>query len=200
MGNSASHHHQGSNSSGPRSRGDSSPGQQVPTSTSSSSNFLSSPLSGSSDRRNRTTSVSLSSTFAPSSIFAASSSSTSPSSKAIPLGPSTPPGLVDGGHLNPQGQYATRPIESQDYNHIIVKHLIIEKKLAPFYRGLEDYEEEWGEEEVVGALRELRGGGKTDGAGATMSERERREAIAYKGATECPICFLVSRNENSSLY
>jgi len=155
----------------------------------------------------------------------------------------------------------------------------VEKKLAPFYRGLEDYEEEWGEDEVIAALKEVRAsqavqaeaeaaaamaaggngasggasgvdelgsaihlpgtsspGGSTSGGGGSITagsikkglksavsgvvihksasataaqkekeereresrqvdlgERERKEARAYRGAVECPICFLVSR-------
>lgn len=108
--------------------------------------------------------------------------------------PQTPPGLIDGGHLHPQGTYAQR---NPDYNHGIVKGLIIEKKLAPFYRGLEDYEEEWEDEDVIRSLRSLRAGQGQPALAdlpplTKVAEKERREARAYKGAAECPICFLVS--------
>lgn len=166
--------------------------------------------------------------------------------------PPTPPGLVDGGHLHPQGLYSLRPA-AQDYSHPVVKGLIIEKKLAPFYRGLEDYEEDWTDDQVVTGLREVRqaqaqqaeqeaadelanaagtnmtlptgstsnsagsGSGSGSGVGASAAgsirkglkiavggkekreekersaDRERKEARAYKGAVECPICFLVGR-------
>ncbi|KAI5454468.1 SNF1-interacting protein [Naganishia albida] len=106
--------------------------------------------------------------------------------------PQTPPGLIDGGHLHPQGTYAQR---NPDYNHGIVKGLIIEKKLAPFYRGLEDYEEEWEDEDVIRSLRSLRAGQGQPALAdlpplTKVAEKERREARAYKGAAECPICFL----------
>ncbi len=115
------------------------------------------------------------------------------------------------------------------YNVLIVKSLILEKKLAPFYRGLDDYEETWDDEEVVQALRKSREINKTgvvdpnelkesnsgsmsgrfggfasarhqatiQAAMATIpqNERELREARAYRGANECPICFLVSRRK-----
>ncbi|KAJ9109737.1 hypothetical protein QFC19_001967 [Naganishia cerealis] len=111
--------------------------------------------------------------------------------------PQTPSGLIDGGHLHPQGQYAQR---NPDYNHAVVKGLIIEKKLAPFYRGLEDYEPEWDEEDVIKSLRSLRAGqGQPDVNGlpplVKVADRERKEARAYKGASECPICFLIKRAE-----
>lgn len=104
----------------------------------------------------------------------------------------TPAGLIDGGHLHPQGQYAQR---NPDYNHGVVKGLIIEKKLAPFYRGLEDYESEWDEEDIIKSLRSLRAGqGQPDVNGlpplVRVTDKERKEARAYKGASECPICFL----------
>lgn len=160
--------------------------------------------------------------------------------------PPTPPGLIDGGHLHPQGLYSLRPA-AQDYSHPVVKGLIIEKKLAPFYRGLEDYEDDWTDEQVGQGLKEVRQAQAAqaeqeaadelaNAAGTTMSlptasgssssssaipatttagsirkglkiavggkdkkeekeraaERERKETRAYKGAVECPICFLVS--------
>ncbi|KAJ3383774.1 SNF1-interacting protein [Lobulomyces angularis] len=43
--------------------------------------------------------------------------------------------IVDGGYLVTQGVY---PIEDQDFDKLIVSKLIMEKKLAPFYKGLED--------------------------------------------------------------
>ncbi|KAJ9125493.1 hypothetical protein QFC22_000454 [Naganishia vaughanmartiniae] len=105
---------------------------------------------------------------------------------------STPPDLIDGGHLHPQGQYAQR---NPDYNQAIVKGLIIQKKLAPFYRGLEDYEPEWNVDEVIKSLRSLRAGqGQPDIDGlpplVSVSDKERREGRTYKNALECPICFL----------
>jgi hypothetical protein len=112
--------------------------------------------------------------------------------------PQTPPGLIDGGHLHPQGTYAQR---NPDYNHGIVKGLIIEKKLAPFYRGLEDYEEDWEDEDVIKSLRSLRAGQGQPALAdlpplTKVADKERREARAYKGAAECPICFLVSPDAN----
>jgi hypothetical protein len=42
--------------------------------------------------------------------------------------------LVDGGYLIPQGVYST----VQDYDHTVVKAAIQNRKLAPFYTGLDD--------------------------------------------------------------
>lgn len=158
--------------------------------------------------------------------------------------PSTPLGLIDGGHITPQGLYAIKGPTTWDYNQRVTRNYIIEKKLAPFYRGLDDYEEGWTDEQVVQALREVRSvqiqqgksqrqeeleNPKTNVAGSTsanqaqagvssqtvkdkeikmkedwpvggvlvpitgkITELERKEAMAYVDAVECPICFLVS--------
>jgi hypothetical protein len=124
------------------------------------------------------------------------------------------------------------PGAGSGYNVAVVKQLILEKKLAPFYRGLDDYEESWEDDEVARALRKSRELNKTGvvdpsgqenatGSNSTntgsigsrfagftstrhqatvqaavatipQNERELREARAYRGAVECPICFLVS--------
>lgn len=43
---------------------------------------------------------------------------------------------VDGGYLIPQGVYTS----VQDYDHSVVRALIQNRKLAPFYPGLDDEE------------------------------------------------------------
>src|SRR5271168_4973104 len=45
----------------------------------------------------------------------------------------------DGGSLSPHGIYPGQP----DYNPTHVLKYIRERRLAPFYKGLDDYEEEW---------------------------------------------------------
>lgn len=106
--------------------------------------------------------------------------------------------------------------------------LILEARLAPFYRGLEDYEENWTEEDLARTLTEVREQDLADDVSNSVTEklkeereapsgigsvtkkigirknrdarreeenqeRDRREVRAYLGATECPICFLVSQ-------
>lgn len=102
-----------------------------------------------------------------------------------------------------------------DYSKTVVTQLILDQQLAPFYRGLDDFEEDWTEREIRTALDETRekdfaedvqnsftqrlkearsGGKRTDWAAAPAedrAERIRREDKAYLGAVECPICFLV---------
>ena len=184
MGNNQSHGSPGS----PRSGGNGSPGEGSGGSSSRAAN-----LSGIIFNRDRSGS---SASFG---SFAGSRHRDKDKTDAAST-PQTPPGLINGGHLHAQGTYAQR---NPDYNHAIVKGLIIEKKLAPFYRGLEDYEEEWEEEEVIKSLRSLRAGqGQPPLEGTPpltkVSDKERREARAYKGAAECPICFLVRRSASTA--
>lgn len=115
---------------------------------------------------------------------------------------------VDFGHLSPQGIY-TGP---QDWNQELVGKLIVDRKLAPFYRPLEDYEPDWNDETIL-RNRKLKPGeeslpppmtlpvsgpalvsGKASVKGKGVADRREQqkmsEADVYHGATECPICFM----------
>lgn len=52
----------------------------------------------------------------------------------------------DGGFLAPFGCYG---FDKLDYNVVIVKRLIVERKLAPFYTPLQDFDESWSREEII---------------------------------------------------
>ncbi|KAI0721586.1 hypothetical protein C8T65DRAFT_523553, partial [Cerioporus squamosus] len=111
---------------------------------------------------------------------------------------------VDFGYLTPQGIY-TGP---RDWNQAIVTQLIVERKLAPFYRPLEDYEEDWDDEQILAARKEPPDpeGGEGSSRAESVSSSSARghakkpsaakeparhpEAAIYRGAIECPICFL----------
>lgn len=127
---------------------------------------------------------------------------------------------VDYGKLTPQGVY-TGP---QDWNHTVVTRLIVERRLAPFYKPLDDYHESWTEEQILLARKsspESEHGQSSDdqdtalvngtrqtsthGSGTSHSavnkksaasrDSERNpEAEIYRNALECPICFLVGCN------
>ncbi|KAL5313863.1 hypothetical protein ACEPPN_018286 [Leptodophora sp. 'Broadleaf-Isolate-01'] len=58
---------------------------------------------------------------------------------------------VDGGYLVTMGVY-TGP---EDFNKAIVRQLMIERRMAPFWRGLDDFKEEWTEHQLVAAGRGL---------------------------------------------
>ncbi|KDR81807.1 hypothetical protein GALMADRAFT_207202 [Galerina marginata CBS 339.88] len=110
---------------------------------------------------------------------------------------------VDYGSLVPQGVYTG----SRDWNQAIVSQLIVARKLAPFYRPLEDYEESWDDDQILAARKELPDPDSGDvvtriEATATtassykskrpgsLKEPAKPEAQVYRGAVECPICFL----------
>ncbi|KAL5511507.1 SIP5 [Sanghuangporus vaninii] len=124
---------------------------------------------------------------------------------------------VDYGYLTPQGVYTGTP----DWNQQIVAQLIIDRRLAPFYRPLEEYDENWEDEQILAARKQQPGENvatsdssvRSDGTGATYSNVSRSnsvhsslhsgrrpgalkepsrlpEAMVYRGAVECPICFL----------
>lgn len=58
---------------------------------------------------------------------------------------------VDFGYLVPQG--GIYPSANRDWNQAIVAQLIVHRKLAPFYRPLEDYEDDWDEEQILAAQK-----------------------------------------------
>ncbi|KAK3303106.1 uncharacterized protein B0T15DRAFT_263649 [Chaetomium strumarium] len=58
---------------------------------------------------------------------------------------------VDGGFLVTMGTY-TGP---EDFNKQIVRQLQIERKLAPFWRGLNDFSDQWTEPQIIAAARGL---------------------------------------------
>ncbi|KAK4153842.1 hypothetical protein C8A00DRAFT_33388 [Chaetomidium leptoderma] len=58
---------------------------------------------------------------------------------------------VDGGYLVTMGTY-TSP---EDFNKQIVRQLQIERKLAPFWRGLNDFNDQWNEPQIIAAARGL---------------------------------------------
>ncbi|KAL2198144.1 hypothetical protein P885DRAFT_34240 [Corynascus similis CBS 632.67] len=58
---------------------------------------------------------------------------------------------VDGGYLVTMGTY-TSP---EDFNKQIVRQLQIERKIAPFWRGLNDFDDQWTEPQIIAAARGL---------------------------------------------
>lgn len=58
---------------------------------------------------------------------------------------------VDGGYLAPFGTYKS----NLDFNVDIVRELIIQRKLAPFYTPLQDFDEDWTEDELLKILSQL---------------------------------------------
>ncbi|KAL9639855.1 MAG: hypothetical protein Q9164_000675 [Protoblastenia rupestris] len=58
---------------------------------------------------------------------------------------------VDGGYLVTQGVYTG----IEDYNKAIVRNMMIERRLAPFWKGLNDHKDSWTENQLVAAARGL---------------------------------------------
>ena len=117
---------------------------------------------------------------------------------------------VDGGQLTCQGVY-TGP---RDWNQAVVSQLICARRLAPFYRPLEEYDDSWDDDQILAARKELPAAGPDGHETVTrieaplfsnnssaksshnkrpsnLKEPSKPEAAIYRGAVECPICFLV---------
>jgi hypothetical protein len=117
---------------------------------------------------------------------------------------------VDHGYLTPHGIYTG----AVDWNQHIVGHLILERRLAPFYRPLEDYEESWDDETILAHRKGLHAEGEAQAAAHELQQHQQQsqssrhgkpnpqrpskdvqklptEAQIYRGAVECPICFMV---------
>ncbi|KAK4449573.1 hypothetical protein QBC34DRAFT_86275 [Podospora aff. communis PSN243] len=58
---------------------------------------------------------------------------------------------VDGGFLVTMGTY----VGTEDFNKQIVRQLQIERKIAPFWRGLNDFNDQWTEPQIIAAARGL---------------------------------------------
>ena len=114
--------------------------------------------------------------------------------------------VVDFGYLTPQGVYSG----TKDWKEDVVTQLIIDRKFAPFYRPLEDYDASWDDDQILAARKDPPAPADQDGtaprsdaplppAKSTHHKRQSlskelprgAEAAIYRDATECPICFLV---------
>ncbi|KAL8683350.1 MAG: hypothetical protein Q9186_000735 [Xanthomendoza sp. 1 TL-2023] len=58
---------------------------------------------------------------------------------------------VDGGYLVTQGVYTG----IEDFDKAVVRQLMIERRLAPFWRGLNDFSDSWTENQLIAAARGL---------------------------------------------
>jgi hypothetical protein len=58
---------------------------------------------------------------------------------------------VDGGYLVTQGVY----VGVEDFNKGVVRQLMIERMLAPFWKGLNDFSDSWAEHQLMAAARGL---------------------------------------------
>jgi hypothetical protein len=111
---------------------------------------------------------------------------------------------VDHGYLTPHGIYTG----SIDWNQHTVANLILERRLAPFYRPLEDYDPTWDEETILAnrkgpepehehTANDAGGPNQRHGKGHSAKGHAKdvvkpTEAQIYRDAVECPICFMVN--------
>ncbi|KAI0880018.1 uncharacterized protein GGS22DRAFT_101624 [Annulohypoxylon maeteangense] len=58
---------------------------------------------------------------------------------------------IDGGFLVTMGVYSA----SEDFNKSVVRQLQIERRIAPFWRGLDDFNDNWAEHQIIAAARGL---------------------------------------------
>ncbi|ODO03370.1 zf-C3HC4 type zinc finger protein [Cryptococcus wingfieldii CBS 7118] len=100
---------------------------------------------------------------------------TPPTSPPSPPAPSTPTLLPYAGHLSPQNPHCLSLPQAHDYSKSVVTRQILDGKLAPFYRGLEDYEEDWTEDDIIRELNEQREKDYEEGVANSFTERLREE-------------------------
>jgi hypothetical protein len=112
---------------------------------------------------------------------------------------------VDFGYLTPQGVYSG----SRDWKEDVITQLIIDRKIAPFYRPLEDYDISWDDDQILAARKDPPAPVDHDGTGPrndappppTKSTHHKRQSVSkelprnaeaaiYRDGAECPICFL----------
>ncbi|KAI2465825.1 hypothetical protein F4781DRAFT_407752 [Annulohypoxylon bovei var. microspora] len=58
---------------------------------------------------------------------------------------------VDGGYIVTMGIYTS----SEDFSKPVVRQLQIERRIAPFWRGLDDFRDNWAEHQIIAAARGL---------------------------------------------
>ncbi|TIA75863.1 hypothetical protein E3P92_00592 [Wallemia ichthyophaga] len=122
---------------------------------------------------------------------------------------------VDGGTVYPHPDSVYFNTQ-QDWDKVIVRDLILQRKLAPFYKGLNDYNDDMSDIDIIqqkynGSLPpnsphvSPQSQVKTPRRSASSSSANLKkptinpETFIYKNAQECPICFLFyPSNQNRS--
>lgn len=119
---------------------------------------------------------------------------------------------VDGGYVQPPPN-SVYSNERQDWDKDVVRNLIVNRKLAPFYKGLNDYNNDMSDLEILnqkydGQLpcqvsspttspsQQVRTPRRSTSSSSnnprfTVKPSINFEAFVYRDSQECPICFLV---------
>ncbi|CAD6573640.1 MAG: SNF1-interacting protein [Tremellales sp. Tagirdzhanova-0007] len=106
---------------------------------------------------------------------------TPPHQPPSPPPPPTPPLLPHGGHLSPQNPHALSHPQAHDYSKSVVTRLIVDGKLAPFYRGIEDWEDSYEDEDIAGVLQQVREKDYAEGVGNSVTEAMKLERDGGNG-------------------
>ncbi|GAA97865.1 uncharacterized protein L969DRAFT_52583 [Mixia osmundae IAM 14324] len=94
----------------------------------------------------------------------------------------------DLGFLEPVSNvYANAPAT---WDHPVVHRLIESRKLAPFYRGLDGWEEGMSKDDIDSLLDAVVQGDGTSHRHEESEARQQKEITLYFRTAECPICFL----------
>ncbi|KAI1000136.1 hypothetical protein K3495_g8060 [Podosphaera aphanis] len=88
---------------------------------------------------------------------------------------------VDGGYLVTMGVY-TGP---EDFNKAIVRQLIIERRMAPFWRGLSEFSESWNENQLIAAARGLPVPDKDDPLRKVPTGYEMGDLVTHSDQSSC---------------
>lgn len=83
--------------------------------------------------------------------------------------------------MSPQNPHALSLAQAHDYSKTVVTTLIMEARLAPFYRGLEDYDEDYTEESIGKLLTELREKDFEEGVSNSVVEAMKAEREPASG-------------------
>ncbi|ORY01785.1 hypothetical protein K493DRAFT_298229 [Basidiobolus meristosporus CBS 931.73] len=96
--------------------------------------------------------------------------------------------LVDGGGFTPNGVYTAE----QDFDHRVIRKLILDRRISPFYKGLAEISDAQREQSTIGLSKRLISNAKSAGCLTKNKFDSGKISLVdlYRNAIECPICFL----------
>ena len=85
--------------------------------------------------------------------------------------------------MSPQNPHALSLPQSHDFSKSTVTRLILEAKLAPFYRGIEDFEEDWTLDQISEEIDKVREKDVEEGVANSVTERIKEERAPPTSST-----------------
>lgn len=85
--------------------------------------------------------------------------------------------------MSPQNPHALSLPQAHDFSKGTVTRLILEAKLAPFYRGIEDFEEDWTLDEISEEIEKIREKDYEEGVANSVTERIKEERAPASAST-----------------